>query len=191
MIIVIDNNEQKTIAAIEAILFIYGDPLSSTEIRDAIDENLDLRVIKNLLKKLEQQLQDEGRGILLLRLEDKYQLVTKPEYVEYVENIISPQKKKTLTTAAIETLTIIAYKQPVTKIEVEDIRGVKSDAVFTTLVNNDLIEVCGVANKIGKPKLYRTTDTFLKILDISSISELPDLEKFKNEQLSLLDELKK
>lgn len=185
-----EHDEKKLLATMESILFIYGDPLSAMEIRDVIDENLDLRVIKNLLKKLQENYKNEDRGLILLRLEDKYQLATKPEYVEYVEKIISPQKRKTLTTAAIETLTIIAYKQPVTKIEIEDIRGVKSDAVFATLVNNGLIEVSGVANKIGKPKLYRTTDTFLKVVGITSLSELPDLEKFKNEQLSLIDEIK-
>lgn len=184
------NNDNKLVGIIEAILFIYGDPLTAIEIRDTIDETLDLRIIKSLLKELEKEYQDSKRGLSLIRLEDKYQIGTKSDYVEYVERVVSPQKKKTLTTAALETLTIIAYKQPVTKIEVEDIRGVKSDAVFTTLINNDLIVVAGVSNKIGKPKLYKTTDTFLKLLNISSLSELPDLEKFKNEQLNLLDEIK-
>lgn len=184
------NSEDKLVGIIEAILFIYGDPLTAIEIRDIIDENIDLRLIKSALRELEKEYQNSRRGLILIRLEDKYQVGTKPDFVEYVERVVTPQKKKTLTTAALETLTIIAYKQPVTKLEVEDIRGVKSDAVFTTLINNDLIVVSGVSNKIGRPKLYKTTDTFLKLLGISSLSELPDLEKFKNEQLNLLDDIK-
>lgn len=180
-----DNN---LVGIIEAVLFIYGGPLTAVEVRDTIDPTLDLRVVKSALNILQTQYEKEDRGLALIKLEDKYQIGTKPEFVEYVERIISPTKMKTLTNAALETLTIIAYRQPVTKLEVEDIRGVKSDAVFSTLINNDLIVVSGVANKIGRPKLYSTTDTFLKLLGISSLSELPDLEKFKNEQLTLLEE---
>lgn len=170
---------------IESLLFIYGEPLSAQELKQAIDPTIDIRVIKKCAKELQEDYKKEDRGLTLFILEDKYQIGTKSELSQYVEKIISPHKKKTLTKAALETLTIIAYKQPITKIEVEDIRGVKSDAVFTTLINNELIVVCGVANKIGRPKLYKTTDIFLKTFGLKSVSELPELDTFKNDQMTI------
>lgn len=172
--------------AIFALLFTYGDPLSAEDLRDTIDESFDLRIIKRCLRELSDELYESDGAVQLFNFNNKYQLGTNKKYSKYVEKIVSPSKKKTLTRAAIETLTIIAYKQPITRIEVEDIRGVKSNAVFDSLLSNELIEVCGIAPKIGRPKLYRTTDNFLKAIGISDLNELPNIESHQNKQISLL-----
>lgn len=170
---------------IQSLLFIHGDPLSAEDIRDTINEELDLRIVKRCIKELSDELEHNGYGLKIFNFNNKYQLGTDKKYSPYIEKLISPYKKKSLTKSAIETLTIIAYKQPVTRVEVEDIRGVKSSAVFETLLNHDLIAVAGIAKKIGNPKLYKTTDNFLKAINIKSLDELPDLEKHKQSQISI------
>ena len=184
----LDVSEIKAI--IESLLFIYGQPLTANELKEVIDPTLNIRVVKKCLRDLTLELEKEGRGLKIFHFDEKYQIGTDKKYSEYVERLISPHKKKTLTRSAIETLTIIAYKQPITKIEVEDIRGVNSNAVFETLLNHNLIVSAGTAKKIGNPKLYKTTDNFLKAINIKTLDELPDLEKYKSEQISLLENLK-
>lgn len=184
----LSNEEIKVI--LEALLFIYGEPLTANELRDAINPELNLRTVKKCLDELIIDLESQNRGVKIYQLEDKYQMGTDKRLSEYVERLVSPHKKKTLTRSAIETLTMIAYKQPITRVEIEDIRGVKSSAVFETLLNHDLIAVAGTAKKIGNPKLYKTTDNFLKALNIKSLDELPDLEKHQPEQMNLLERLK-
>lgn len=177
--------DKKIKAIAQNLLFIYGDPLSPEEIRDIIDENIDLRRIKRCLNELVTEMDVVGHGLKLFVFNNKYQLGTDKKYSKYIEKLITPSKHKSLTTSALETLTIIAYKQPVTRIEVEDIRGVKSNAVFETLLNHDLIEVVGRAKKIGNPKLFATTKRFLELMGMKSLDELPDLEKHKNKQISI------
>lgn len=176
-------------AIIESLLFIYGEPLTAYELRDTIDENISVRTIKRYINELIAEYETNNRGLTIFQLDDKYQIGTDKKYADYVERLITPHKKKTLTKSAIETLTIIAYKQPITRVEVEDIRGVKSNAVFETLLNHNLIVSAGIAKKIGNPKLYKTTDNFLKVIGIKSLSELPDLEKYKTQQISLLEQI--
>lgn len=116
-------------------------------------------------------------------MEDKYQLVAKRDNFKYLEKVISPKKKKNLTQSAIETLTIIAYNQPTTKAFVEKIKGVKCDTTIAKLLEAGLIEECGRLDKIGRPIIYKTTEVFLKHLNISSIKELPDIENMKKEDV--------
>lgn len=99
--------------------------------------------------------------------------------MQNIKKIIEPKKKKSLSQATLETLTIIAYKQPITKVEIEDIRGVKCDKVLQTLFENELIREAGRLNKIGKPIIYKTTDEFLKLLNIESLEELPPIENYQ------------
>ncbi|MDX5658319.1 SMC-Scp complex subunit ScpB, partial [Clostridioides difficile] len=106
-------------------------------------------------------------------------MCTNKDYAEYIKKIIEPKKKKSLSQATLETLTIIAYKQPITKVEIEDIRGVKCDKVLQTLFENELIREAGRLNKIGKPIIYKTTDEFLKLLNIESLEELPPIENYQ------------
>lgn len=161
---------------IEAIMFAYSDPITIKELNLAINEELSPKEIQIMLDSLIQEYKENNRGIQIVKLEDKYQMCSSEEYADYIKKVMEPVKKKTISQATLETLTIIAYKQPVTKVEVESIRGVKCDKVLKTLLENNLVVEAGRLKKIGKPIIYKTTDEFLKLLNIESISELPDIE---------------
>ena len=106
-------------------------------------------------------------------------MCTNKYYTPYIKKVLEPKRKKTLSQATLETLTIIAYKQPITKVEIENIRGVKCDKVLQTLLENSLIREAGRLNKIGKPIIYKTTDEFLKLLNIEKLEDLPPIEEFE------------
>lgn len=165
---------------IEAVMFAYGDPISIKELNYIINEELSSKEIEYMLNSLIEEYSTNNRGIQIIKLEDKYQMCTNKEYADFIKKILEPKKKKSLSQATLETLTIIAYKQPITKVEIEDIRGVKCDKVLQTLLENDLIREAGRLNKIGKPIIYRTTNEFLKLLNIEKLEDLPPLEEFQN-----------
>ena len=118
---------------IEAIMFAYSEPITIKELNNAINEELSPKEIELMLNALIQEYKDNNRGVQIIKLQDKYQMCTNKEYSDFVKNILEPKKKKTLSQATLETLTIIAYKQPVTKVEVEEIRGVKCDRAIQNL----------------------------------------------------------
>lgn len=160
---------------IEAILFSYGEPITIGELNMAINEELSPKEIELMMNKLIEEYESNHRGIKIVKLGDRYQMCSNELYSEYIQKLISPVKKPSLSQATVETLIIIAYKQPITKAEIEEIRGVKCDKVLKTLSDNGLIDSVGRLNKIGKPLLYGTTDEFLRVLDIESIDELPKI----------------
>lgn len=166
---------------IEAIMFAYSEPISIKDLNNAINEELSSKEIEIMLNSLIEEYKENNRGIQIIKLQDKYQMCTNKEYSEFVKNILEPKIKKTLSQATLETLTIIAYKQPVTKVEIEEIRGVKSDKVIQTLLENDLIYEAGRLDRIGKPIIYKTTNEFLKLLNIEKLEDLPSIEKYENE----------
>ena len=166
---------------IEAIMFAYSEPISIKDLNNAINEELSSKEIEIMLNSLIEDYKENNRGIQIIKLQDKYQMCTNKEYSEFVKNILEPKRKKTLSQATLETLTIIAYKQPVTKVEIEEIRGVKSDKVIQTLLENDLIYEAGRLDRIGKPIIYKTTNEFLKLLNIEKLEDLPSIEKYENE----------
>ncbi|OXX83330.1 segregation and condensation protein B, partial [Paraclostridium benzoelyticum] len=151
---------------IEAIMFAYSEPISIKDLNNAINEELSSKEIEIMLNSLIEDYKENNRGIQIIKLQDKYQMCTNKDYAEFVKNILEPKRKKTLSQATLETLTIIAYKQPITKVEIEEIRGVKSDKVVQTLLENDLIYEAGRLDRIGKPIIYKTTNEFLKLLNI-------------------------
>ncbi|WP_148551165.1 SMC-Scp complex subunit ScpB [Paraclostridium bifermentans] len=166
---------------IEAIMFAYSEPISIKDLNNAINEELSSKEIEIMLNSLIEDYKENNRGIQIIKLQDKYQMCTNKDYAEFVKNILEPKRKKTLSQATLETLTIIAYKQPVTKVEIEEIRGVKSDKVIQTLLENDLIYEAGRLDRIGKPIIYKTTNEFLKLLNIEKLEDLPSIEKYENE----------
>ena len=109
-------------------------------------------------------------------------MCTNKEYSDFVKNILEPKKKKTLSQATLETLTIIAYKQPVTKVEVEEIRGVKCDRAIQNLLESELIYEAGRLDKIGKPMVYKTTSEFLRLLSIEKLEDLPPIDKYEEKE---------
>lgn len=164
-------------AAIEAILFTMGDSVEITQIAKAIeqDKNTTEKIIHNLMDTYQQ----EGRGIQIIELENSYQLCTKKEYYEYLIRIAMQPKKPALTDVMLETLSIIAYKQPVTKAEIEKIRGVKCDHAVNKLVEYNLVKELGRLDAPGRPILFGTTEEFLRTFGVQGIEELPVLDPVK------------
>lgn len=160
-------------ATIEALLFAAGKPLEVSEIVE-ITEQSEINVLE-AIKHLKDRLEAEENGICLIKLEDAYQLTTKPQYYDYMVKMMAPAQKSMLSGAALETLSIVAYNQPVTRSSVEFIRGVNSDSAINRLIERGLIEECGRLDTPGKPLLYRTTPEFLKSFGITSLDELPDI----------------
>ena len=167
---------------IEAIMFAYSEPITIKELNNAINEELSPKEIELMLNALIQEYKDNNRGVQIIKLQDKYQMGTNKEYSDFVKNILEPKKKKTLSQATLETLTIIAYKQPVTKVEVEEIRGVKCDRAIQNLLESELIYEAGRLDKIGKPVVYKTTSEFLRLLSIEKLEDLPPIDKYEEKE---------
>lgn len=167
---------------IEAIMFAYSEPITIKELNNAINEELSPKEIEFMLNALIQEYKDNNRGVQIIKLQDKYQMCTNKEYSDFVKNILEPKKKKTLSQATLETLTIIAYKQPVTKVEVEEIRGVKCDRAIQNLLESELIYEAGRLDKIGKPMVYKTTSEFLRLLSIEKLEDLPPIDKYEEKE---------
>jgi len=164
---------------IEAVMFAYGDPIGIKELNTIINDELSSKEIEIMKNDLINEYREKERGLQIIKLEDKYQMCTNTKYANFINKIVEPQKKKSLSQATLETLTIIAYKQPITKLEIENIRGVKCDKAISTLCDNNLIVEAGRLEKIGRPIIYKTTDEFLKSLELEKLEDLPALEEFQ------------
>ena len=158
---------------IEAVLFTMGDSVEAGKLADAIEQDVDttVKIVHNLMDKYE----SENRGIRIIELENSFQLCTKQEYYDALIRVCSQPRRYTLTDAALETLSIIAYKQPVTKIEIENIRGVNSDRAVSKLVELGLVKEVGRLDAPGRPMLFGT-------FGVQSIDELPTISEDMVEQ---------
>ena len=165
------------VAAVEAILFAIGDSVSIQDLAKAI--SVSESDVKKILRELEEKYQRADSGIQLTELENSYQLCTKPELYEYLINITNQPKKHTLTDVMLETLSIIAYKQPVTRSEIETVRGVSCGHSINRLLEYGLIKELGRLDVPGKPILFGTTEEFLRRFGVHSIEELPMLSQDK------------
>ncbi len=167
------------ISVIEALIFSSDDSLSSDEIIGAIksidgeDVVLTKDEVDNTVDLLNQKYTESGNSFRILRIANGYLYATSEEFAKYVGYLSSERTKRRLSQAALETLSIIAYKQPVTKPELESIRGVNSDYILTTLLEKALITIKGRAETVGRPLLYGTTDEFLKYFGLNNLSDLP------------------
>ncbi len=172
---------KKLEGVIEAILFAVGDSVELSKIAAAIehDEDTTRKIIHQMMDKYV----SEDRGIRILELEDSFQLCTKKEMYEYLIRVAKQPKKYVLTDVLLETLSIIAYKQPVTKLEVEKIRGVKSDHAVNKLVEYNLVCEVGRMDAPGRPLLFGTTEEFLRRFSIQSVDELPMMNPEQVESL--------
>ncbi len=169
---------QKNKAAIEAILFMMGGSVESDRIAEAL-EITNEEALTTLLEMKREYDEDESRGIKMIEIDGKFQLCTKKEFYPEMIRIASKPKRVTLTDVLMETLSIIAYKQPVTKLEIEKIRGVKSDHAVNRLVEYNLACELGRLDAPGRPIVFGTTEDFLRHFGISSLSDLPSLEPEK------------
>lgn len=172
--------ETKIASAVETLLFIVGEPLDTEDIKKVI--NISEMELRQGIEILERKYSGES-GILIKEFGTKLQLCTNPENASYVEDLLNPIQKKSLSQSALEVLSIIAYRQPVTRGEIEQIRGVKCDYSVMSLRQKGLIEEVGHKDVIGRPVLFGTTDLFLRHFGLNSLDDLP-----MQENLALLEQ---
>ena len=178
------RTESEIRAAVEAILFAAGDSVENERLAEALE--LDKQEMSDILKRMALRYEEADRGIRLVELSGAWQLCTKTEHYEELIRVVKQPKKTLLTDVLLETLSIVAYKQPVTRLEVEKIRGVKSDHAVNKLVEYGLIEEVGRMDAPGRPILFGTTEEFLRRFGVNSVGELPQatpeqMEDFKEE----------
>lgn len=168
-------------SVIESVVFVAGEPVLISDLcyKFEVKQKEVETAVKNLQKKY-----NENSGIKLLCFNNKLQFSSNPENVDFVTAVLNPIRQRNLTKATLETIGIIAYKQPVTRMEIEEVRGVNSDYAINILLEHKLIEIVGHKETVGKPALFGTTDEFLKRFGISNIDELPDYNE-------LLDKIQK
>lgn len=168
-----DRGKYKEI--IEALLFMTSNPLSTEKLAGILE--IDEDVVQELVGKLKEEY-SSGHGIILEEVGGGFRMATKKEYGEYIQKLLDPPTRQRLSQAALETLAIIAYKQPITRSEIEEIRGVKVEKALLTLGKRGLIKELGRLETIGNPIIYGTTDKFLEHFGLNDLSELPDPEDF-------------
>ena len=171
-------------AAIEAILFTMGESVELSKLADVLE--IKKSEAKKLVEELQEEYEQQNRGINIVELDGAYQMCTRTEYYEYLIKIAKQPRKRVLTDVLLETLSIIAYKQPVTKAEIEKIRGESSDHAVSKLVEYNLVCELGRLDAPGRPLLFGTTEEFLRSFGVHSVDELPvlstvQLEEFKAE----------
>lgn len=173
------SDKEKYFSILESVLFVSGEPMKLKNIAEILECSNNFA--KKLLKEMMFMYEENNRGIKLVNMNDEYQLVTKPSNSEYVIKILKTSGRQALSQASLETLAIIAYKQPITRIDVDEIRGVKSDSAVSKLLEKKLIKESGRMDAPGRPILYTTTEEFLKNFNLQNIKELPSLESIMEE----------
>ena len=170
---------------IEAILFVAGEAVAIRDLAKALQ--ISEKELKTVLNEIGSEYDYEQRGFMLKRFGDKVQLATRPLYSEDVLRLLQPVQQQSLSQAAMETLAVVAYKQPVTRAEVEQIRGVKCDYSLQSLMLKGLIQEAGRKDTIGRPILYATTDAFLSHFGIQGLEDLPPLPEPESEESELTE----
>lgn len=171
-----DDKEIKAI--IEALIFVSGEPITLNRIRDVI-EGVDKKTLERLASELKDEFNKEYRGLQLVEIANGYQLTTRSEYANWIKKLNKIKVSTKLSKPAMETLAIIAYKQPIIKPEVEKIRGVDSGGVIKTLLERKLIKIIGRMDILGKPMMYGTTSEFLQYFGLKDLTDLPTLREFQ------------
>lgn len=159
--------------AIEAVLFATGEAVSISRIADGIGQ--DVKTASGIIRNLADKYENENRGIHIIEINGSYQMCTNPNYYEYIQALLKNPQKKVLTQSLIETLAIIAYKQPVTKAQIEEIRGVNADHAVNKLMEYNLVIEKGRLDAPYKPILFGTSDEFLKYFGFKNLESLPEL----------------
>lgn len=178
------ENKTKLKGIIEAVLFTIGESVTLDRLASVLEK--DPEDLKVILEEMKIDYNSEERGICLIELDGAYQICTKIETYDYVRKLVSQPKKRSLTDVMLETLSIIAYKQPVTKQEIEAIRGVKCDFAVNKLIEYKLVKELGRLETLGRPIVFGTTEEFLRCFGVSSIEELPDIDEVTKQ--SFMDE---
>ncbi|MBM6860732.1 segregation/condensation protein B [Clostridium saudiense] len=178
-------------SAIESMLFVSGEPLPARELISNLE--VDNKLVLEVINEMMEEYKKEDRGIRLIEINGGYQLVTKEENSDYIQKLLKKNRKHSLSQASIESLAIIAYKQPITRIDIDEIRGVKSESALQRLVERNLIREVGRLEVPGRPILYGTTDEFLRQFGLKTLKELPSLDLYEDketeESMELLDQV--
>lgn len=172
----VNNKTMKS--AFESMMFVWGEPLPAKQAADVM--GITAKEALELFRELKEEYEQEGRGIELREVNGAFQFVTKEANVEFIERLCTPVKSKRLSQSALEVLAIVAYRQPVTKGEIEAVRGIKCDRVMEGLVAKNLVEAVGRSQAIGRPVLYGTTDFFLKNFGFTTLKDLPEIEDIES-----------
>lgn len=172
------KNKDTYMSAIESLLFFWGDSLDLDSLSKILE--IDKKIIISIIEELDQKYQDPKSGIELKKINESYQLVTKSINHEYIQQLTTKEDNKSLSNSLMEVLSIIAYKQPVTRVEIDEIRGVNSSSSINTLLNRNLITELGRLDQIGKPIIYGTTEEFLRVFALENIKALPKEDEFES-----------
>ena len=170
--------------SVEALLFISGEGLNLKEVSLGLGEPQDR--VKNVFKKLMDEYSEREGGIFIERQGEHYQFKTNPSIFQTIQLFLRETKKEKLSRSTLETLALVAYKQPVTQSEIDELRGVKSRTLIASLVSKNLVRPSGYKRTVGKPTLYRTTKTFLDEFGLGSLKDLPELKEVKSLELEEL-----
>lgn len=169
---------------LEGILFAAGEPVACSKLMQVLEVSAD--VLSSTAKQLARRYDEAQRGIMLVRLDDRYQLCSRPQYADYIRAALETRRTPMLSNAALEVLAIVAYRQPVTRAFIEQLRGVDSSNTILSLTDKGLIEGCGRLDVPGRPMLYRTTPAFLRTFSLTDLTQLPSLPELgEAEQLTL------
>lgn len=181
------SRKDELMSIIESLLFVSGEPLALKDICRIVEE--DFKYVEDLMRELMNIYNGDGaRGVKLISLNGTYQLVTKTKNSEHVQKLLKKNVRQSLSQASLESLAIICYKQPITRVEIDEIRGVKSESAIQRLVEKNLVEETGRLEVPGRPILYGTTDEFLRHFALNDLGDLPSIELFENEDEELVIE---
>lgn len=177
-------SDSELLNCIESILFVSGEPVYFEELSRLFGRSKD--DLRALLSETETKCRDEKRGVMLYVTEESVQLVSNKEYDEFIVEFLQPTQTKSFSQSMIETLTIIAYRQPITRSEIDAIRGIRSEYSVSQLLKQGFIQECGRKDVLGRPMLFGTTDKFLRKFALHSLEDLPEFEKFS--EIDIVDE---
>lgn len=167
-------NKDKIPYAIEGILFAAGEPVKTAKLAAVLDIGID--AVEEAVRILKYDYDTQERGFMIIDIDEGYQICSRPEYYNYIQVILGEQRRQALSNAAMEALAIIAYRQPITRAQIEYIRGVNSDSAVNRLAERGLIEEAGRLDAPGRPVLYKTTQNFLRCFGLSTPKDLPELD---------------
>ena len=175
------SNKSRYFSVIESLLFVSGEALHIKDISSILECSEEYTA--RLLEELREKYEDDQRGIILININKEYMLVTKSENSDFVQKLLKTNSRQALSRASLETLAIIVYRQPITRIEIDEIRGVKSDKAVQTLLEKNLIKEGGKKKVPGRPVMFVTTEEFLRYFGLQSLNQMPSLEEFIKEEL--------
>ncbi|NKF05358.1 segregation/condensation protein B [Clostridium gasigenes] len=163
-------------SVIESLLFVSGEPLSIRDLHNNLE--ISIKVIESVIEEMVHDYEEDNRGIKLISINGEYQLVSKPQNSDSIQKLLKKNKRQSLSQASLESLAIVAYKQPITRIDIDEIRGVKSDSALQRLIERELIKDIGRLEVPGRPIIFGTTEEFLRQFGLKDLDELPSLDLY-------------